>query len=385
MPKHKLDAAFCSDATCPAGKSKIIFWDTSTNGFTLEVRSTGGKTYYLRYFDQSDRQRQYKIGRFEDISFAQAKKAAIRLRSEVTLGGDPTKAKAKKRAVPVYADLAKQHLDHAKTYQKRPSNTESVLRLHLIPKWGKFRLDEISQQDVAKWLAEKRAQGLSHSSVEKIRVTLNRSFELAKRWQMPGSEHNPVHGIPRPKYNNSRERFLTASEAGRLIEAAGQSYNPQLKPIVQLLLYTGARKGELLNAKWANVDLERRTWYIPDSKTGKARHVPFSADAVEVIKELVKIPGCPWLVPNPETRKPYTDIKQAWNTARKNAGLRDVRIHDLRHSAASFMINAGIDLYAVGRILGHADHQSTMRYAHLANNTLLAAVEAGAAKMKETA
>ncbi|WP_340587307.1 tyrosine-type recombinase/integrase [Erythrobacter alti] len=80
--------------------------------------------------------------------------------------------------------------------------------------------------------------------------------------------------------------------------------------------------------------------------------------------------------------KPYADIKRAWDVARKEAGLRDVRIHDLRHSAASFMINAGIDLYAIGRILGHADHQSTMRYSHLADTTLLAAVEAGAAQMK---
>ena len=90
---------------------------------------------------------------------------------------------------------------------------------------------------------------------------------------------------------------------------------------------------------------------------------------------------CPWLLPNPETRRPYTDIKHPWETAREAAGLDGLHIHDLRHSAASFMINAGIDLFAVGKVLGHADHQSTMRYAHLANDTLLAAVEAGAAKM----
>jgi integrase len=88
-----------------------------------------------------------------------------------------------------------------------------------------------------------------------------------------------------------------------------------------------------------------------------------------------------WLVGNPDTNLPYVSIKRAWDTARKAAGLPDLRIHDLRHSAASFMVNSGVDLLSVGKILGHADYQSTMRYAHLANDTLLAAVNSSADKM----
>ena len=149
----------------------------------------------------------------------------------------------------------------------------------------------------------------------------------------------------------------------------------------QLLLLTGARKSELLHAQWQHVDLKERSWLIPMSKTGKARHVPLSQDAVEVISSLQRLPGCPYLVPNLETGQPFRDIKKAWDTVRRDACLPGVRIHDLRHAAASFMINAGVDLYAVGRVLGHADHKSTMRYSHLADGTLLAAVEAGAAGM----
>jgi site-specific recombinase XerD len=87
-----------------------------------------------------------------------------------------------------------------------------------------------------------------------------------------------------------------------------------------------------------------------------------------------------WLVPNPESGRPYISIKRAWQTARSAAKLPGLLIHDLRHSAASFMVNSGVDLFAVGKVLGHASYQSTQRYAHLANDTLLAAVEAGAAK-----
>ncbi|MCB2051766.1 MAG: site-specific integrase, partial [Novosphingobium sp.] len=211
-----------------------------------------------------------------------------------------------------------------------------------------------------------------------------KSFVLAKQWKLPGADINPVRDVPRRKFSNARERYLTPKEAARLMEAVEASANTQLKHIVKLLLLTGARKSELLQAQWKHVNLERKSWHIPDSKTGKARHVPLSQAAIDVIKALPTWAKCPWLVPNPETKKPYTCIKHPWQTARDKALLPGLRIHDLRHSAASFMINAGIDLYAVGRILGHADHQSTMRYSHLADDTLLAAVEAGAARLNLT-
>ena len=384
MPKAKLDAAFCLTATCPYGKKKETYWDTTTTGFVLEVRSTGGRTYYLRYIDQNDRQRQLKIGRWEDITFAQAQKQAKRLRSEVVLHGNPAEQKALKKAIPTYAEVARQHIDHAKTYQKRPENTEAVINTHLLPKWGKLRLDEITQQEISKWLAEKR-QEFAPATVEKVRMMLGRSFELARQWNLPGAEINPVRAVPRFKFDNARERYLTKEEAQRLLKACKGSSNPQLWSIVSLLLYTGARKSELLNAKWEHVDLKHRSWLIPDSKTGKARRVPLALAAVEVIDGLLEIPGCPWLLPNPETLEPYISIKRAWATARTEAKLSGLRLHDLRHSAASFMANAGTDLFAIGRILGHADHQSTMRYSHLANDTLLAAVEAGAAGMHDGA
>ncbi len=381
MPKQKLDAAHCLAATCPRGKKKTDYWDTVIPGFILEVRPSGGKTYYLRYIDSNGKQRQIKIGRFEAITFAQARNKARKLRSEVELEGNPAERKAAKKAVPTYAELAKQHIEHAKTYQKRPENTEAVLRVHLIPRWGSLRLDEIKQQDVARWLAEKRKE-LAPATVEKLRMILGRSFALAASWELPGAERNPVKGISRPRFNNARERFLSAAEADRLLEAAAQSTNPQLLAIIHLLMLTGARKSELLNADWRNLDLERKAWFIPDSKTGKPRHVPLSKAAISVIEDLPRFDGCPYLLPNPKTRKPYNTIKRAWATARDTAKLGDFHLHDLRHSAASFMINGGVDLFTVGRILGHADHQSTMRYSHLANDTLLAAVEAGAAGMQ---
>jgi len=99
-----------------------------------------------------------------------------------------------------------------------------------------------------------------------------------------------------------------------------------------------------------------------------------------IIEALPRFKDCPWLVPNPDTLQPFVSLKNGWKRAIKVAKLPGLRIHDLRHSAASFMVNSGVDLFAVGKVLGHASYQSTQRYAHLANDTLLGAVEAGAAK-----
>lgn len=377
----KLDAAFCLTAQCKAGKKRTDYYDTSITGFVLECRASGGKTFLLRYQDHYGKQSRYNIGDANVISCSKARKIAILKLAEKHMGGDPAADKAMKKSIPVYNTLADQHLADFKTYSRNAANVEAILRCHIRPKWGKSRLDAIRTQDVSQWLAELHQKGLAPATVDKIRVTFNRSFELALKWQTPGVTVNPVRAVTRMKYSNKRTRFLTSGEAARLLKAAEASQNRQLKHIIGLLLLTGARKNELLQAKWRDVDVERRVWFIPDTKTGVPRHVPLSGQAIAIIEQLPKWPKCPWLIPNPDTKEPYTCIKHPFDTARKKAKLGDLRIHDLRHAAASFMINAGVDLFAVGRVLGHADHKSTMRYAHLSNDTLMKAVEAGAAKL----
>jgi len=381
MPKvQQLTHAFCLTAQCRPGKARTDFFCQSTIGFCLECRPTGS-TYTFRYQNEYGQLKQRRIAPYGEISFAEAQKIARKWRADVLTGGDPAAKKAERKAIPTYNELADQHYEYVKTYSKNPGNIEAVLRVHIRPKWGKKRLDEIATQEVAKWLGELRQSGKAMATVEKIRIVFNRSFELALRWQTPGVKFNPVRGIPRPRLNNARNRFLSSDDAARLLKATEASLNPQLRNIVGLLLLTGARKRELLDARWENVNVGRKVWFIPTSKTGKPRHVPLSQAALNIIEQLPRFENCPWLMPNPKTKMPFTDIKHPWETARAAAGLEGLHLHDLRHSFASFAVNAGIELLAVGRILGHADYQSTMRYAHLANDTLMQAVEAGAAKM----
>lgn len=381
MPKAKLDHAYCLTANCEPGKRKTDHWCTHIPGFVLEVRASGGKTYALRYTDTGGRQRQHKIGTFGLITNEQARKAAAKLRAEVELGGNPQEAKQEKRAIGTYAELAKLHLEHARAYIKSHGCTDMTLRRHIVPRWGRMRLDEIKTQDISRWLGEKLTGGLAPSTVERIRATMNRSFELGSKWGIPGAEVNPVKNVTRRKFNNARDRFLSPEEAARLHKAAAASENKQLASFVAIALLTGARKMEILNAKWEHFDLERRLWLIVETKNGTPRYVPLSQQAVEVIENLPRYDKCEWAFPNPKTRKPYNTIKRAWDTARVAAGMPDLRIHDLRHSFCSSAVAAGVDLYTVGKIAGHKDYKSTQRYSHLAGDALLKAVERSAANL----
>lgn len=228
-------------------------------------------------------------------------------------------------------------------------------------------------------MAEKRRSGLAEASIEKVRLLFSRSFELARQWEL--FDGNPVKHVPRVKFNNARERYFSSEEANALRLACECSPNPLLASIVGLLLYTGARKSELLKAKWSDFDLEKRTWTLNMTKNGRGRHVPLSQAAMDIIGQLPKYPDCPWLLVNARTPLPLTDIKRSFMAARKLAGLDDVHMHDLRHSYSSALVNAGVDLYQIRSLLGHGNVASTQRYAHVNNSTLMAAAEAGAAKL----
>ena len=176
--------------------------------------------------------------------------------------------------------------------------------------------------------------------------------------------------------NNKRERYLIVDEARTLYEAVCKSDNKMLAYIIPMLILTGARKREVLDARWQDFDFKRRSWRIHTTKTGKPRHVPLSDGVMALLTALPRIDQVDHVFANPKTRKPFVSIFSAWSTARKKAGLEDVRVHDLRHSFASLLINSGRSLYEVQRLLGHTQTRTTQRYAHLAPETLLAASNA---------
>jgi integrase len=210
-------------------------------------------------------------------------------------------------------------------------------------------------------------------SVNRVIILLRYIFNCALKWETAGITKNPTAGVDLLEENNKKERFLTATEANALIGALKHSENQMLQYIIPMLILTGARKNEVLTAKWEDFNLDQRVWRIPLAKSGKARHVPMSDGVLSLLASVPMHNGCPYVFANPKTLKPYVSFFSAWNTVRKSVGLSDVRVHDLRHSFASFLVNSGRSLYEVQRILGHTQIKTTQRYAHLSQDSLLAA------------
>lgn len=372
MPKLDLTQAFVKKTKVPESLNSIDHYDERMPGLLLKVLPSGRKTYYIRYKNPKKVNCQRKIGNAEILSLSQARALARRKLAEVAMGEDPFKDAPLNLSPTLEAFAENDYIPYVKTYKKSWEMDISRIRNHLLPYFGTMCMKDIEKRDVVQ-LINDQLPTYKPGSINRVIILLRYMFNLAIKWEVEGVFRNPTAGIPLLKENNQVERFLSAEEAKALLIAIKASKNPMLQHIVSMLILTGARKREVLDAKWEDFDMERTSWRIPNTKAGKARIVPLSDTATALLTKLRKKKRSPYAFANPITLKPYKSIYYSWHTARKEAGLDDVRIHDLRHSFASFLVNAGRSLYEVQTLLGHTQIKTTQRYAHLSTTSLRAA------------
>lgn len=372
MPKLDLTQAFVKKTKVPESLNSIDHYDERMPGLLLKVLPSGRKTYYIRYKNPKKVNCQRKIGNAEILSLSQARALARRKLAEVAMGEDPFKDAPLNLSPTLEAFAENDYIPYVKTYKKSWEMDISRIRNHLLPYFGTMCMKDIEKRDVVQ-LINDQLPTYKPGSINRVIILLRYMFNLAIKWEIEGVFRNPTAGIPLLKENNQVERFLSAEEAKALLIAIKASKNPMLQHIVSMLILTGARKREVLDAKWEDFDMERTSWRIPNTKAGKARIVPLSDTATALLTKLRKKKRSPYAFANPITLKPYKSIYYSWHTARKEAGLDDVRIHDLRHSFASFLVNAGRSLYEVQTLLGHTQIKTTQRYAHLSTTSLRAA------------
>ena len=377
MRQIKLTQTAVATAECPNPLTKQEITDRDCKGLVLEVRQSGGKTYYLRYTNDRGKQRQYRIGNATVLTLHQARHIARTTLNQIATGQDPCAERKAARSVPTFAQfIDEQYLPHVKTYKRSWGTDVSLLNNHLLPRFAKRYMDDITRQDIVKMHLERKASGAAAGSANRLLIMMRFIFNLAIRWEVPGVKENPSKNVPLMPEDNKRERYLSSEEARVLYGSVCKSDNQMLKLIVPMLILTGARKREVLDAKWEDFDLDRRLWRIPTTKLGKPRHVPISDGVMSLLGSAPRVQEVAHVFANPATGKPYVSIFAAWNTARVRAGMPEVRVHDLRHSFASLLINSGRSLYEVQKLLGHTQVKTTQRYAHLAPQTLLDASNA---------
>lgn len=357
----------------PAERAANLF-DAKLKGFMLELRHTGTGTWYYRYREPGRRIRQIRIGALGKLPVTKARREALRLDALVKAGEDPLASVSSDRPVMTFREFVNtRYFPHVELHNRSWPSTRSQVVRHLMPRFGSKRLDAIRRSDILAMQHDSRVAGMAVGTCNRLLIHMRTIFNAAIRWEVLPEGCNPTRGVKLLPGEVKRERFLNAVEVQRLFNALDQSRSPQLANVVRMLLYTGARKREILDARWEHVDFQRKLLVVPRSKSGKIRYIALSDAAVDLIQAMPRRPGVPWIFPNPRTGKPLVSIHQGWERIRREAGLADLRLHDLRHSFASFLVNAGHSLYEVQALLGHQSPKMTMRYAHLAPETLLRA------------
>ena len=374
MAVQKLTHSLVAKAICPPGQKREFITDTDTRGLVLEVRASGGRTFYFRYTDRSSAPRNMKLGDASVVTLDVARQRVAELHNEIALGRDPAATREAERRIPTLGEFVRdRYMPHIEGNKRSWKCDEVLLRLHILPVFGRRRIDAIPTADVLAFQHKLKAKGYAPGTCNRILVLLRYLFNLAAKWEVEGAGANPARKVDLFKLNNEKQTFLSKEQVATLLDALATSPNKDLLAIVKFLLLTGARKQEALKAEWREFDLANRSWVIPLSKSGTARKVAISDPLVALLETLPSRGKSPYLFTNPATAKPYVGVWYAWNSARKRAGLAHVRIHDLRHSFASFLVNSGRGLYEVQRLLGHAHIKTTQRYAHLSDETLISA------------
>jgi integrase len=212
------------------------------------------------------------------------------------------------------------------------------------------------------------------------RDVLAAMFTRAGEWQLVPEGFNPARRVRKLKESKGRERFLSYEELARLGIALGTAETAGWSPAaaiagLRLLIFTGARKSEILGLHWRMVEFDRALLRLRDSKTGE-KVIYLSAPALQLLAELPRIAGNPHVLPGERSGRHLINIEKTWRRVRHEAGLDDVRLHDLRHSFAAIGAGAGLGLPVIGALLGHTETSTTARYAHLAADPVRAANEA---------
>jgi len=373
------------DATPVPASGEVFVWDRELRGFGLRVAASGTRTYFVQYRNPSGRTRRLALGRHGVLTVEQARELAKDALHGVSHGLDPAEEKAKRREAGDVAALLDRYLDEYGPLHLKPSTRKNYAQLarYIRALLGQRLVTAVDRQDVHRLYATLRKGTLRPDTPTKARgavEVLARCLSLAEEWglRVPGT--NPCRGF-RMEPRRKRQRYLSGEEIARVGEGLQAALAARTIPAaaalaLRLLILTGMRVGEVLDLRWGYVDFERAELRLPDSKT-REKVVPLSAPALALLAETPRGGRTEFVCAGAYagTGLDYKTLRIHWHRICRAVGIEDARLHDLRHTVASYGVTIGLGLPIVGAILGHRCSKTTARYAHLAEAPVREGVE----------
>jgi integrase len=365
------------DALKPAPARDVLLWDDELPGFGVRCRSSGTKSYFLKYRTRGGRQRWLTLGAHGPLTPDRARAKALREKAAIGDGDDPSGERQRKRRENTVAEVADRYLaEHVAVHNKASTAGEArrIVETRIKPELGKTKIGDLTRADIKAW----------HQSMSATPYEANRALAYCSRmlslaamdWEL--REDNPSIGIKRfPE--RKRERFFSDDELARIGEALAVAERdstelPGFILLLRLLATTGMRLGEALTLHWADVDVPARAIRLRDAKAG-ARTVHLGAAAVALLATVDDRNGP--VVRGLDGRPLSRNVaEKAWMRLRERVGLPDARLHDLRHSVGTFAALAGANAFVVRDLLGHRTLAMTGRYVERAADMVRATADA---------
>jgi integrase len=341
-------------------------WDDEIAGLGIRIYPSGKKTFILSY-RINNRKRLMVLGDFGVLTLDQARKMAREQLVGILNDRDPLAKKekaSKEQTTKAFCELYMSR--YAKVHKKSWHEDEKRLRRHIIPKWGNRSIGSIQRTDVTTFHGH-IGQTAPYQANRTLRL-LSKMFDLAIQWGFLEESHpNPAKNIRLFK-EEKRDRWVKPTELPQLAQAIDLEPNRVARNAIWLYLLTGARKSELLQAKWADIDWERRELKIPETKAGRVHYIPLSTPAYDLLKSITPTQDNPYILPGHIKGKPLVNISKPWKRICTKADLKDVRLHDLRRTVGSWLAQSGNSLHLIGKILNHSNQSTTAVYARFAQD-----------------
>jgi integrase len=377
----------------PPQRGSLLVWDSELTGFAVRVfapsraHPKGARTFLLSYWINGS-ERRFRIGSWPDWSVTAARAEAKEIRQRIDRGEDPANERRERREAPTMADLAERYkAEHLPRKSEQSRHDDGVMIGHILRHIGADRrVADVHHGDI---VALHRAITDSGHPVLANRTVAcaSRMFSLALK-PMAGenapwrdqAQGNPCKGIERNP-EQAKERFLSPAEIAAVIEGLDAYGRTPAADCLRLVLLSGCRPGEAMLATWSQFDVQPGFWFKPSSHTKqrKEHRLPLSAPALQLIADIRARRGSvepdDYVFPGQRPGQPLQQLRTCWDAVCEHANLADVRVYDLRHTFAATGAGGGLSLPLIGRLLGHTQHRTTQRYAHLADDPLREAAD----------